>query len=416
MKCKIIHIAPLVPAYEFYLNEPCPPITWNTPGGQWLGVWEREWFHQLSREILKIDKNFDFEVWQPDLRADKVYSHTFADRLIHRSFPAQRRKKIYGVKLINTVKSCALTSELLRLCKRERTYIHLHGCFNDITNSIIANLQNAPIVFSFYGEINLPSVRFFAPTWNLPSKFVLFAQHLWLKKYINKIDFITYMNDKHLSHLLNIYSGKVKKLSMGCDFSFWTKISQERCRRKLGLPRNKFIMITTASFRDIKQIDKFIETLTSISKRYNFLYILAGHGTGEYERYLKKIALPLIEQKKIFFTGYLKMDELLEYLNSADLFVSTSCSEGSSVSVMEAFACCLPVFSTNVGGTSEFMLREGAGCLVGIKDCEGWRQRLEDIISNGKLPEVINTEAARNLYDWGNVAKRFIAIYKAIGK
>lgn len=75
------------PAYKEYANKSRPAINWDTPEDSWVGIWGYDWSDQLASEILKLTNEFEHEVWQPDMRADKIYSHTFKNGLTHRMFP-----------------------------------------------------------------------------------------------------------------------------------------------------------------------------------------------------------------------------------------------------------------------------------------------------------------------------------------
>jgi glycosyltransferase involved in cell wall biosynthesis len=50
-------------------------------------------------------------------------------------------------------------------------------------------------------------------------------------------------------------------------------------------------------------------------------------------------------------------------MNSVDLFLNVSTTEGVPVSIMEAFSAGIPVYATNVGGTSE-IVNSGNGKLM----------------------------------------------------
>ena len=98
MKTKIINIISHPPAYEAYRNDPKPEINWDIPDGEWIGIWGYSWPDQLGNAVLSQSNKFDYEVWQPDLRADKIYSHTYKNGLSHYLFPGQKIVKYMGLK------------------------------------------------------------------------------------------------------------------------------------------------------------------------------------------------------------------------------------------------------------------------------------------------------------------------------
>ena len=136
MKPKIINILQHPPAYEMYSNGLKPEINWNTPDGQWVGIAGYDWPNQLGNEVLKLTNEFDYEVWQPDLRADKIYSHTFDNGLMHRLFPANKKNVRFGLRIISRFSSKQLLSSL----KNEKpgyTILHLNNPMHHLNLAIM---------------------------------------------------------------------------------------------------------------------------------------------------------------------------------------------------------------------------------------------------------------------------------------
>ena len=65
------------PAYEIYKGEQRPEINWETNDNSWVGIWGYDWGDLLGNAILSQTNEFEFEVWQNDLRADRIYEYTF---------------------------------------------------------------------------------------------------------------------------------------------------------------------------------------------------------------------------------------------------------------------------------------------------------------------------------------------------
>ena len=53
-------------------------------------------------ELTKVtdEVEFEFEIWQPDLRADKIYPAKLSDRVIHFSFPCNELSVCKGLKKV----------------------------------------------------------------------------------------------------------------------------------------------------------------------------------------------------------------------------------------------------------------------------------------------------------------------------
>ena len=78
-------------------------------------------------------------------------------------------------------------------------------------------------------------------------------------------------------------------------------------------------------------------------------------GDGEMMDILKEKILKLPTNIKVELPGIIPTEELMNFYleKQIDLFVNVSSSEGVPLSIMEALSCGIPVFATNVGGTSD---------------------------------------------------------------
>jgi glycosyltransferase involved in cell wall biosynthesis len=87
-------------------------------------------------------------------------------------------------------------------------------------------------------------------------------------------------------------------------------------------------------------------------------------GTGPLEDDLKDMVNSLDLNQYVHFTGHIPYDQLVYYLNSAEIYVSTSKSDGSSMSLLEAMACRLPVVVSDVPANCEWVKDGINGYLV----------------------------------------------------
>lgn len=97
-------------------------------------------------------------------------------------------------------------------------------------------------------------------------------------------------------------------------------------------------------------------------KGLNFRYEIIGGGV-ELEK-LAFMAHDLGIRDKVFFVGALSSVEVISRLESCDIFVSPSLSEGISNAVLEAMAMEVPVVATRAGGMAEVISHNETGLLV----------------------------------------------------
>lgn len=410
MKPIIINILPHKPDYDFKKDDPKPAINWDTPDGKWVGIYRNEIPNKLGREVLKYTSEFEYEVWQPDFRADKIYSHRFEDGLVHRLFPAKDKEDLHGLKKRRQVDSPAMIEYLKAYSRDNRLVINLNGDFKHLSYEILKNCGELPVLQTFRGTINLPQSLIFKKRLNFLASVSYLKQHLKTKKLIDKVDFVTHQNDLYMDALGKIYHGPVAKLTSGCDFSFWQKMDKLACRKELDLPLNKKIFLTSSLLISRKQKDKLLEVFKELDKNHDFMLVISGHGTNEYEAYLKEIARPLMEKDKVRFVGYITGETLKKYYSAADLFINPSKSEGGPVSSMKAIACETPVFSTNIGNVAEQMRRNRSGILVETFNYQQWKNELEKFLL-GRPVKLFDRNEAELLYDWQKIAARFSEIY-----
>jgi glycosyltransferase involved in cell wall biosynthesis len=63
-------------------------------------------------------------------------------------------------------------------------------------------------------------------------------------------------------------------------------------------------------------------------------------------------------EERVFFPGQVSIDDLPRYYQQADLYLSASHSDGTSISLLEAMACGKPVLVSNIPGNLEWVTPE----------------------------------------------------------
>mgnify|MGYP006292571839 CR=1 FL=1 len=411
MKTHIINILTHEPDYRFLHDKDRPPVNWDTSEGNWVGIYRNEIPDKLGEEVLKYSDDFVYEVWQPDYRADKVYSHQFEDGLIHRLFPAQHINEYYGIKKRKQLDAPAILQYLQQFQNEHDVILNLNGDLCRLNYQLLAAAANLPILYTFRGTLHLPNSMIFRPRLNLPASFTYFLRYLKARKLMPKADYVTYMNDLYLDDLGKLYRGPKAKLTSGCDFSFWKKTSKSEARKALDIAEDIPVFFTSSLLIPIKQVDKVIEIFDELARKYDFLLMISGHGTEAYEAKLNEKAKTLLKQEKVRFTGYLTGELLRNHYNASDLFINASVSEGGPASAMKAAACETPIFSTNVGNVAERMASRNAGIICDIQDYDAWKEAFRQVLE-GDGVKTIDRQIAYEHYDWQQLAAQFTHIYQ----
>ncbi|MBT3879383.1 MAG: glycosyltransferase [Candidatus Scalindua sp.] len=421
-KTKIINIMPHGSCYHYSPDEK-PDYWWEKPDRSWLGFWAREWPGLLGEAVLGVSDQYDWEVWQPDFRADKIYTKQLDSGLIYRLFPAKEKIYRLGVRPQNGFFSKDM---VLRLKKIKETPIILtlyntygfHIPFFIEILKLFGPSKRFPIFSLGLGMFKSPASELMEI--HRPLTYLcLLVEFYRQKKLLPYVDIISEMADSSLPEIRKVYKGRMEKLIMGCDFEFWVPVPspelKKSIRNELNIPQEKTVFFASGNFIPRKQLDKLIEVFRKVSERDDFFLNITGHGDESNIKLLTSLAENLVKQKKAAFHSYVKVDELRKIYWASDVYISVATDEGGPVSVMKAMACGLPVLSTPVGNTAEKMMKHGVGKIVSIENYDEWVIAILEIL-NKEIPKAIDIKIAEDSYNWPNVAKQYIKIYDDLCK
>ena len=101
-------------------------------------------------------------------------------------------------------------------------------------------------------------------------------------------------------------------------------------------------------------------------------------GSGSMEIEIREQLTPAHRLDRVHFAGQVESERLPEYYRAADLYVSASHSDGSSVSLLEAMACGLPALVSDIPGNREWVEPQANGWRFPDGDAEALAQGLID--------------------------------------
>ncbi|MHA1677513.1 MAG: glycosyltransferase family 4 protein [Promethearchaeota archaeon] len=120
--------------------------------------------------------------------------------------------------------------------------------------------------------------------------------------------------------------------------------------KKINKKSNKFIIVSTRNLEPIYSIDTLIKAakivLNNVKNKDKIIFKIIGDGSLEND--LIKLSNKLTLNKNIKFYGRLPHDKVIKELLNSNIYVSTSLSDGTSVSLLEAMAAKLPVIVTDI--------------------------------------------------------------------
>jgi len=175
---------------------------------------------------------------------------------------------------------------------------------------------------------------------------------------------------------------KIKLVYFGTDTNkFKPAQKNKRLQEKMGIVDSPTV-ISLRSLEPIYDIESLIQSIPLILKEIpETKFIIAGVGSQEVK--LKEQAESLGIYQSVKFTGQILNDKLPEYLNSVDLYVSTSLSDaGLSAATAEAMACGLAVVITEFGDNRKWVKDGENGFIVPLKEPKTLAEKIIYLLKN----------------------------------
>lgn len=185
-------------------------------------------------------------------------------------------------------------------------------------------------------------------------------------------------------------------------------------RAELGLKRDDVVFGTIARFDTIKNMPMMIEGFSEAKKVHgNTKLLLVGDG-GERDK-LEALVAELGLQDEVIFSGYQK--DTVKYMSVIDIYLLTSYSEGTSMTLLEALSMGVCSIVTKVGGNVEIVEHQENGVVVDSEDVAGlsdWMIKLSgDSDQRSKLGEA-GRKVFNEKFSIGKMIAQYSALYTRI--
>ena len=210
---------------------------------------------------------------------------------------------------------------------------------------------------------------------------------------------------------------KTSVIYNGVDTDYFHPMNKEESRKKLGIPKNRKIILSVRRLVYKNGLDTLIESVPLLTRDHpDLLFVVAGKGPSRklIENRVKELGI----DANIKLTGFVPDRLLPVYYDAADYFVIPSASgEGLPLVLLEAMACGLPVIATTVGGTPEIIKHMKNGVLVPPRNPEAMAETMAKLLSEERLGPTIGEEARRIVEDrftWEKNLHQLQDIYKKV--
>lgn len=197
----------------------------------------------------------------------------------------------------------------------------------------------------------------------------------------------------------------------GIDLSQYQPGKNLQFRNKLGWT-DQFVLLSLRTWEKIYGVDIVAKAFVAASKSEPDLrLILLGKGSQETE--IKEIFNDAGIMDHVYLGGVAAQNELPDYYQASDLYISASYSDGSSVSLMEALASGLPVLVSDIPGNQEWINQAENGYLFETGSVEKLTNAILNIVKNKNLLPQIRQEARKTAEKKANWDENFPKLLEA---
>jgi len=217
---------------------------------------------------------------------------------------------------------------------------------------------------------------------------------------------------------MGVPENKIKVIPFGVDLSIFNpNVKESSIRRNLGIRKDDIVIISTRGFyNDHYNIECLIRAIPFILKKcHNTKFILKG--AGPLKAYLHKMVNKLNVSDHVRFIGLTPYHEMAQYLAAADIYVSTSFIDSTSVSLLEAMACGVSPIVTDIAGNREWIKDGVNGLLFPPKNSIALSEKIIQLINNENTRRQFSERGfkiVKQRASWKDCVNKMEAIYKSL--
>ncbi len=184
-------------------------------------------------------------------------------------------------------------------------------------------------------------------------------------------------------------------------------------RKNLGFNAAAKIIGTVCRLDPVKNLSMLIECIPEIVRTIpECQLIIVGDGTEE--KRLKDIAHRLNISSRVIFVG--RVADVETILSVFDLYVNTSVSEGTSMTILEAMSCGLPVVASAVGGNIS-LVDDSNGALYPSGASNIFAENVINILRDEDRMKQMgqrSRESVESRFSFGRVVEKYENLYREL--
>jgi glycosyltransferase involved in cell wall biosynthesis len=289
-----------------------------------------------------------------------------------------------------------------KISRTDRDLIHAHFTWPmGYAGARIKDKIGVPLVITAHG-FDIYDLPFRSESWRSKISYTL--------SMADKIITVSYKNVEFLKKL-----GIEKNVSVipngFADDVFFPRENSLAIRDRLGLPKNKKILLSIGNLEKVKGHEILLNALAILKKERDDIH-LALIGIGTQNDVLNRLSYELGLDDRISFIGSKPHNEIPLWMNACDIFVLPSLNEGNPTVMFECLGCGKPFVGTKVGGVPEIITSERYGILSEPADPIDLAEKISIALDKGWDYREIYEYGKQ--YSWSNISKKIYNAYESL--
>jgi glycosyltransferase involved in cell wall biosynthesis len=175
------------------------------------------------------------------------------------------------------------------------------------------------------------------------------------------------------------------------------------------------VFLSNRNFQTLYNVPCVLRAFAAIQARIPDARLIVI-GDGPEREHVHETARTLA-MRNVEFIGAVRPTEMGSWYDQADVYLNASDIDNMPNSIIEAFACGLPVVTTRAGGIPYVVEHERNGLLVDCGDDQGLAAAALRLLADPALAERVMAEGLRDVgqqYTWASVSGRWAALYRRL--
>ncbi|MCX7710761.1 MAG: glycosyltransferase family 4 protein [Clostridia bacterium] len=228
------------------------------------------------------------------------------------------------------------------------------------------------------------------------------------------------VNSEYMKHETNkvfqLPDDKIRVIPNGVDLDKFKGIERDLVFRRSFAADNEKIVFFVGRLVNEKGVHILVDAIPKIVQHYNDVkFVIAGKGPQL--EYLKGKVWTMGIGHRVYFTGYIKDEELLKLYKCADVAVFPSLYEPFGIVALEGMVANIPVVVSDTGGLGEIVYHGIDGMKAYTGNANSLADSILEILHNPDKAEEMKSKAlekVNRIYNWDTITRQTMEVYQEI--